>query len=236
MGAGKRIQGALKAVGHTVARSTISAILERNGIAPSPDRKTSWATFLKAHFDGLAVADFLNVEVWTLRGLRTFVVLFAIRLNTRKVEILGVTDKVDPEFATNAARNLVDPDANSMNGVAHLLIGRDSKFTSALKTFLENAGVTIKLTPPRSPNCNAICERWVGTLRRELLNWMIFFGEASLRAAVNAFVAHYHEERSHQSFDNSILAPRIDVGRAVGAVKRRDRRGGILRYYHRAAA
>ncbi len=231
----KRIQGALKAVGHTVARSTISAILERNGIAPYSDRKTSCATFLKAHFDGLAAADFLNVEVWTLRGLGTVVVLFAIRLNTRKVEILGVTDKFDHEFATNAARSLVDPDAKSMNGVTHLLIDRVSKFAPAFKAFLENAGVKIKLTPPRSPNCNATAERFVGTLRRELLDRMIFLGEAMLRSAVREFVAHYHQERSHPSFDNEILEPGAEVGRETGKIERRDRLGEILRYYHRAA-
>lgn len=58
-----KIVGALNALGHTVARSTIANILERNGIAPSPDRRTSWATFLKAHAKGIVAADFMNVEV-----------------------------------------------------------------------------------------------------------------------------------------------------------------------------
>jgi putative transposase len=232
----KRIQGALAALGHVVARSTISKILERNGVAPSPDRTTSWATFLKAHAAGLAAADFINVEVWTLRGLRTFLVLFAIRHESRKVEILGVTDKVGDDFSRNAARNLVDPDAKSMAGVTHLIIDRDTKFTPVFKSFLETAGVKIVLTPARSPNCNAIAERFAGTLRREILNRMIFFGAEHLRGALTEFVAHYHGERPHQAMGNEILEPGAEVGKTVGAIHRRDRLGGFLRYYHRAAA
>ncbi len=231
----KRIQGALAAVGYRIARSTVAKILERNGLPPSSDRRTSWATFLKAHAEGLAAADFLNVEVWTLRGLRTFMVLFGVRLATRKVEVLGITDRIDAEFSTNAARNLVDPDAMSMRGVTHLIVDRDGKFTPAFKRVLKHAAVQVVLTPAGAPDCNAIAERIVGTLRRELLDRMIFFGESSLRQAVNSFVEHYHAERPRQSFDNEILEPGPEVGRTVGRLTRRDRLGGLLRYYHRAA-
>ena len=120
-----------------------------------------------------------------------------------------------------------------MNGINHLILDRDAKFTPAFKTFVERAGVKIVLTPPRSPDCNSICERWVGTLRRELLNRMIFLGEAHLRAAVSSFVRHYHSERTHQSFENKILEPGDEVGQGVGKLDRRDHLGGILRYYYR---
>ena len=75
-----RIQGELRKVGHRVARSTIAKTLKANGISPSPDRPTSWRTFLKAHWGQIAGADFFTAEVWTPTGLKTYYVLFVMEL------------------------------------------------------------------------------------------------------------------------------------------------------------
>src|SRR6202163_807470 len=76
-----RIQGALANLSHKVGRGTIANVLERNGIEPSPERskRTTWSTFLKAHWKVLAASDFLTVEVWTAKGLVTHYLLFGIR-------------------------------------------------------------------------------------------------------------------------------------------------------------
>jgi hypothetical protein len=81
-----RIQGELKKVGHNVARTTIANTLKANGIAPSPNRPTSWKTFLKSHADVIAAADFFTVDVWTKRGLVTHYVLFVIHHATRTIK------------------------------------------------------------------------------------------------------------------------------------------------------
>ena len=88
-----RIQGALANLGHIIAPNTVKNILIRHGIDPAPERKkrTSWKTFLKAHWDVIAATDFFTVEVWTRRGLVTYFVLFVMRLKTRCVHIAGVT-------------------------------------------------------------------------------------------------------------------------------------------------
>jgi len=81
-----RIQGALTNIGHVVAPNTVKNILKRHGIEPAPERekRTSWKTFLKAHWDVMAATDFFTVEVWTPRGLMTYYVLFgATRGRTR---------------------------------------------------------------------------------------------------------------------------------------------------------
>jgi hypothetical protein len=65
---------------------------------------------------------------------------------------------------------------------------------------------------------------------------MIFFGEHSLRQAIGNFLQHFHRERNHQGLGNRLLEPGIEVGRDTGAVACRERLGGLLRYYHRAAA
>ena len=89
-----RIRGGLKILGHDVARNTIKAILEDHGIEPAPERgtRTPWKTFLAAHWDGLAAADFFTVEVLTMAGLVRYVVLFVLTLKTRRVEIAGSPD------------------------------------------------------------------------------------------------------------------------------------------------
>ena len=76
----------------------------------------------------------------------------------------------------------------------------------------------------------------MGSLRQELLRRMIFFGEGSLRRGVCCYLKHYHEERNHQGLDNGIIAPGHSLGQTAGNVRCRERLGGMLRYYYRAAA
>ena len=231
----KRIQGALANLGHRVARTTIARILKEHGLSPAPERPTSWKTFLRSHWESLAAADFFTVEVWTLRGLRTMYVLFAIRLATRKVEVLGITDSPDRDFMKQVARNLTDPDGVILHDATHLIIDRDRKFTDEFRSLLRDGAVKCVRTPRQAPDCNSVCERWVLSAKSELLNRMIFFGVDSLRGAISSFVCHYHTARNHQGLENSIIATGEEVGRAVGPIHRHDRLGGVLRYYYRAA-
>ena len=231
----KKIQGALANLGHRVARTTIAKILKEHGLSPAPERPTSWKTFIKSHWESLAAADFFTVEAWTLRGPRTFYVLFAIRLATRKVEIVGITDSPDSDFMKQAARNLTDPDCDVLRDATHLIIDLDTKFTDDFRTMLRDEGVKCVRTPNRAPDCNSIAERWVLSIKSECLNRMIFFGVDSLRRAVSAFILHYHTARDHQELENAIIEPGDEVGRSAGEIRRHDRLGGVLRYYHRAA-
>jgi hypothetical protein len=77
-----------------VARNTIKAILRNHGLEPAPEcgTMTPWKTFLAAHWDGVAAADFFTVEVLTMRGLVRYVVSFVMKLKTRMVEIAGITN------------------------------------------------------------------------------------------------------------------------------------------------
>ena len=85
----RRIQGALRNIGHRVARSTVATILRAHGIGPVPQRPTSWGTFLAAHWGAIAAADFFTTEVWTVRGLVTYYTVFVIALESRRVHLLG---------------------------------------------------------------------------------------------------------------------------------------------------
>ena len=78
----RRIQGALAKLGHEVARGTIATILKAHGSEPAPEstRKATWKEFPLRHWEVLVAADFFTVEVWTLKGLTRYVVLFLIDL------------------------------------------------------------------------------------------------------------------------------------------------------------
>lgn len=88
----------------------------------------------------------------------------------------------------------------------------------------------------RRPRWNVHLERFHRSLREECLDRVIFVGEATLRKAVTAFLAHYHGERNHQGLGNRILVPGEEVGRTCGEIGGRERLGGLLRYYYRKAA
>jgi putative transposase len=87
-----RRRGALANLGHEIARNTVKRIRQEHGIDPAPERskRTSWKTFLRAHWDGMSATDLFTVEVLTLAGLRRNFVFFVIDLKTRRVEIAGI--------------------------------------------------------------------------------------------------------------------------------------------------
>ena len=201
-----RIRGGLKHLGHDVARNTIKAILKDHGIEPAPQRRTKmpWKTFLAAHWDGLAAADFFTVEVLTMTGLVRYVVLFVMKLKTRTVEIAGITRQPDANWMTQVARNLTDAEDGFLRGVHYLILDRDPLYTVAFRDRLRDSGVTPVRLPARSPNLNAFAERFVGSVKSECLARMVPLGEGHLRAAVRAFVDHYHEERPHQGLGNEL--------------------------------
>jgi hypothetical protein len=105
-----RIKGALGHLGHQVSRGTIANILKEHGIEPAYERskRTPWRTFLKAHWETLATADFFTVEVARPRGLVTYYVLFVMELSTRRVHVAGITPNPDGRFMMQVARNLTD--------------------------------------------------------------------------------------------------------------------------------
>jgi putative transposase len=91
------------------------------------------------------------------------------------------------------------------------------------------------LLPARSPNLNAFAERFVLSVKSECLDRIVPLGEAHLRAAIRAFVVHYHEERPHQGLDNEHIAP-TTTSTGLGPIQCRERLGGMLKFYYREAA
>lgn len=232
-----RIQGALSNLGHDLARGTIANILKRHGVEPAPERlkKTTWKEFLAQHWDQIVAADFFTVEVWTLQGLRRFMVLFCIELSTRRVQIAGVSPVANGLWMNQIARNLTDAVDGPLKGKRYLIHDRDPLFTEEFLSMLGHTGVKSVKLPPRSPNLNSYAERFVRSIKESCLERMILFGEDALRIAIREFVAHYHCERNHQGLGNKLISPEaVDRG-PTGTVRCRSRLGGMLNYYDRAA-
>jgi putative transposase len=233
-----RIVGALANLGHRVSDQTVGNVLRRHGIAPAPQRKhtTTWAAFIRTHLAVLAGTDFFTVEVFTLRGLVTYYVLFFIHLESRKVDIAGITVHPNERGMQQMARNATMEGAGALQDCRYLLHDRDTKYTRSFRAIIESGQVTPLAVPARSPNLNAYAERWVRSVKEECLSKLILFGERSLRRALTEYVAHFHAERNHQGKGNVLLFPSVAVRHRAGTVRCRERLGGLLRYYDREAA
>jgi transposase InsO family protein len=229
-----RIVGALANLGHVVSDQTVGNILCRYGIAPAPKRsqarlgssssQRTWRFSL-----GLI---FFTVEVLTWRGLVTYYVLFFLHLETRRVTLAGITRHPTEQWMTQIARNAIDEQSGYLQKQRYVLHDRDAKFCAEFRETLATGGVKCLRLPPRSPNLNAFSERWVRSVKSECLSKLILFGEASLRLALTNFCQHYPAERPHQGKGNVLLFP---AQSGDGRVLRKERLGGLLRYYCRAA-
>jgi len=194
-----------------------------------------WREFLAAHWDMIAAADFFPVEVWTVLGLVRFLMFFVIELATRRVCIAGVHRNPDGEWMDPIGRNLVDHQEGFLRRKRYLNHDGDPSFTAEFTHTLGGAGVKPIKLRPRSPNLNAYAERFGRSIKEECLERMIIFGERGPRTAIQEYGLHYHFERNHRGLgDRLIIAPERSA--QSGAVRRKQKLGGLLNYYHRQAA
>jgi putative transposase len=235
----RRIQGALANLGHHIDAITVRNILRRHHLDPAPRRRQagmSWGQFLKLHWEVLAATAFFTVEVATWHGLVTYDVLFVMELATRRVQIVGITPYPTAAFMQPCARQLTDPFDGFLLGKQYLLHDRDTKFTQAFDTLLKASGVEPIVLPPRSPNLNAHAERLVRSIKEAAVDRMVMVGAPALSYVVHQYLAHDHAERNHQGLADQLIAPEPDLGSHSSPVRRRERLGGLLRYYDCDAA
>lgn len=234
-----RIQGALKHLGYSISDQTVGTILKRHGIPPAPERqKTStWKDFIRSHLDVLVATDFFNTEVWTWCGLVTHYVLFFLHVASRRVHIAGVTPHPNEVWMKQIARNETMDTWDFLKPGQYLIHDRDGKYCSAFQDIIDSAGVKRVPLPARSPNLNAFAERWVRSVKSEVLSKLILFGERSLRHALTQYTSHLHVERPHQGLDNLIPFPNQQPANdREKTIHCHERLGGLLKYYDRQAA
>ncbi len=159
-----------------------------------------WATFVRNHAQAIVACDFCVAVTATFRILYVFVVIEHAR---RRVLHINVTAHPTAEWTLQQLREAIPSDHHYRS----LIHDRDRIFSQALDQSIRNLGLSVLQTPPRSPQANAICERGVGTLRRECLDFMIPLTENHLRRLLCEWVAHYNEGRPHMSLGPGIPQP-----------------------------
>jgi transposase InsO family protein len=162
--------------------------------------------------------------------------LFVMELATHRVQIAGITPHPTAAFMQQCARQLTDPFEGLLVDKRYLMHDRGTKFTQAFDGLLKERGGEPIVLPPRSPNLNAHCERFVRSIKEEALEQMVMRGERALYYAIYQYLTYYHTERNHQGLDNQLVTQEGEVGCQTGRVVQRERLAGLLSYYHREAA
>jgi hypothetical protein len=228
-----RIAGECAKVGAKVSATSVRNVLRRYRVGPAPRREgPTWAEFLRSQAKGVLACDFFSVDTIALQRLY---VLFFIELERRQVWLAGVTAHPDRAWVTQAARNLSMTLDDQGRRFEFLVRDRDTKFVDGFDTVFASEAIRVIKTPPRAPRANAFAERFVGTVRRECLDWTLILGRRRLEAVLAEFVAHYNAARPHRGvkLDAPIPLPTtVDTGKAV---ERLDRLGGLIHEYQRAA-
>ena len=235
----RRIHGELAKLGVTVAPSTVWEILHAAGIDPAPRRSgPTWRQFLYAQAAGILAVDFLHVD--TVLRKRLYVLVF-IEHGTRRMHLGGVTANPTGEWTVQQARNLALGLDERFADIKFLIRDRGSNFTASFDAVFQAAGTRILRTAVQAPRMNAICERLVGTLRRELLDRMLILGERHLRAVLAEYQEHYNTARPHQGIaqrvpDGEPGAPRATVtGIDAHQIRRKPVLSGLINEYTHAA-
>jgi putative transposase len=229
----RRLCGELGKLGFRVSPTSIRRLLARARLDPAPRRAgPSWREFLHAQAASIVGCDFFTVESVFLRR---YYALFFIAHGSRRVWLAGCTSNPSGACVTQQARNLgLD---FSGQGVRFLMRDRDSKYSGPFDEVFRSEGIRIVKTPVRSPKANAIAERFVRTARAEWLDWLLILNRRQLERVLRVYVDHYNRERPHRALE--LRPPERNERRErspEGEICSRDRLGGLIHEYYRAAA
>ncbi|MEZ0112327.1 putative transposase [Catenulispora sp. EB89] len=232
----RRIHGELAGLGVRVAASTVWEILKDAGVDPAPRRgSVTWGCFLRSQAEGIIAADFFTADL--LDGTKVYV-LAVIEHATRRIRILGSTLHPTGEWTTQMARNMVMELDDAAVTVKFLIRDRGSNFTAAFDAVLADVGIRTVLCNVRTPRMNATMERWVGSVRRELLDRTLIWNHAHLRRILHGYELHYNAHRPHMSLSAAVplkpIPPNVTDLDAFRA-RRTRRAGGVINEYRPAA-
>jgi transposase InsO family protein len=232
----QRIQGELLKLGHRVGASTIRRVLKALKIPPAPERRTdtTWRTFLHAQASMMLAADFFHVDCAV--SLQRLYCLFVMEVGSRYVHILGLTANPDGPWTVQQIRNLLMDLGDRAADFRFLVRDRAGQFTASFDAVLADAGIEAVKIPPRSPRANAYAERFVLTVRAEVTDRMLIFGERHLRTVLAEYETHYNGRRPHRSRQLRPPRPAQPVADlSQGRIQRRAVLGGLISEYERAA-
>ena len=239
------------------ARSTGFALLASSSVQEAQDLAlVATAATLEARvpflhfFDGFRTSHELNVvelvDDATIRALVPDEFVQAHRerslspeLESRRVHVAGCTANPDGSWTAQQARQLAWSLPERATPARFLIHDRDSKFTRAFDEVFRSEGIEIIRTPFRAPKANAFAERWVGTVRRDCLDWLLISSRRQLERVLRIYVDHYNTHRPHRALGLTAPTPGPRLGLVdpdpPDQLHRRDRLGGLIHEYARAA-
>ncbi|HEY6428573.1 MAG TPA: integrase core domain-containing protein [Acidimicrobiales bacterium] len=227
----RRVHGELARLGVTIAASTVWSILKSEGLEPIPGRTgESWTTFLRAQAAGILACDFFTIDTLSVRRLYVF---FFIELDTRRVNLAGITPNPTGSWTAQAARNLL---MTSRRMVRFVIRDGAGQFAGAFDDVFAAEGADVIRIPPRTPVANAYAERWVGTVRRELCDRTLIWNRAHLARVLDEYIEHYNAHRPHQSLGQRAPASgEVVAFRSGQPIRRHSRCHGLINEYRPAA-
>lgn len=224
----ERIRGELLKLGIHVAKRTIQKYMRGVRLVISPSQ--SWRTFLKNHVDETWACDFLPVVDLFFR--QTFV-FFLIELGSRRVVHFGVTRNPTSEWVTQQLREATP---NGL-GPKYLIRDNDGKYGALFDRVAKASGIEIVRIPHRAPRANAVCERFMGSVRRECLDHLLIFNDPQLYRVMKEYVGYFNWARPHQGIAQKIPegSRSEDPSRGKGKVSGFPVLNGLHHDYQRAA-
>jgi putative transposase len=195
-----------------------------------PPRRTgqTWAAFLRNHGQHIWACDFLPVTDLLFRPLYAF---FVIELASRRVVHLSVTRHPSDAWVAQQLREATPFGRHPK----HLIRDNDAKYGPAFAALAAATGIEDVRTAYRAPKENAICERFLGSVRRECLDHLLVLSESHLRHILKEYVAFFNSARPHQGLQQRIPDPLEACSSAVGIVRATPVLGGLHHTYSRAA-
>jgi hypothetical protein len=175
---------------------------------------------------------FSRIETLKFRAKIRYYILFFLHIGSRRVHIAGITPYPNESWMKQIARNETMDTWGFLKSGQYLIHDRDGKYCPAFQDIIDKAGVKRVQLPPRSPNLNSFAERWVRSVKSEVLSKLILFGERSLRHALAQYTSHFHQERPHQGIGNVIPFPASrPANNREAPIESHERLGGLLKYY-----
>lgn len=210
----ERIRGELLKLGVTVAKHTIQTYIAR--VRPDKPASQTWSIFLKNHAKDIWACDFLPVmDLW----FRPLYLFFVVELASRRVMHFAVTRSPTDAWVAQQLR-----EATPFGQAPRFLIrDRDSKYGKVFTRVALGTSIEVLKTPCRSPKANAICERFLGSVRRECLDHILVLGEQHAYRVIREYVEYFNRARPHQGIGQQI--PERDA-----AGSKEEKKGKIIAY------
>jgi transposase InsO family protein len=171
-------------------------------------RGQTWSTFLHTHAQQIWACDFLPITDLFFHSLFAF---FIVELHSRKVIHVGVTRSPTDAWTAQQLREATAFGA----GPKYLIRDNDSKFGATFARVAKTSSIEILKTPYHAPRANAICERLLGSVRRECLDHLLILHERQLQRVLNAYVHYFNRARPHQGIKQQIPEPKAGLEPAV---------------------